>query len=105
MSARTDAWSAPSGEAPKKAAKTGVTRTKDVETVLHQNDEDHAGLKKNLSARDLMGFGIGIVIGTGIFVLTGVEAKNHAGPGITISFAIAGVVAMLAALCYAELAA
>ncbi|QTH36891.1 hypothetical protein [Yimella sp. cx-51] len=52
-----------------------------------------------------MGFGIGIVIGTGIFTLTGVEAKNHAGPGIVISFAIAGVVAMLAALCYAELAA
>jgi APA family basic amino acid/polyamine antiporter len=85
--------------------KTGITRTKDIETVLHQNDEDHGGLRKSLSARDLMGFGIGIVIGTGIFVLTGVEAKNHAGPGITISFAIAGVVAMLAALCYAELAA
>jgi basic amino acid/polyamine antiporter, APA family len=99
MSARSDA----AATASKK--KTGVTRTKDVETVLHQNDEDHAGLKKNLSARDLMGFGIGIVIGTGIFVLTGVEAKNHAGPAITISFAIAGVVAMLAALCYAELAA
>ena len=52
-----------------------------------------------------MGFGIGIVIGTGIFVLTGVEAKEHAGPAIVVSFAIAGVVAMLAALCYAELAA
>ena len=62
-------------------------------------------LAKRLSSRDLMGFGIGIVIGTGIFVLTGVEAKNHAGPAITISFVIAGVVAMLAALCYAELAA
>ncbi len=52
-----------------------------------------------------MGFGIGIVIGTGIFVLTGVEAKAHAGPAITVSFLIAGVVTMLAALCYAELAA
>ena len=54
---------------------------------------------------DLTGFGIGIVIGTGIFTLTGIEAKNHAGPAIVISFAIAGVVSMLAALCYAELAA
>ena len=80
-------------------------RTKDVDTVIHQNDGDTEGLKKNLSARDLMGFGIGIVIGTGIFVLTGVEAKNHAGPAITISFVIAGIVSMLAALCYAELAA
>ncbi len=87
-----------------------LTRTKDVETVLHQNDptadgSGGEGLTKDLKARDLMGFGIGIVIGTGIFVLTGVEAKNHAGPAITVSFVIAGVVAMLAALCYAELAA
>ncbi|MSZ77514.1 MAG: amino acid permease [Actinobacteria bacterium] len=84
------------------------TRTKDVETVLHQNDAadgEHPGLKRQLKARDLMAFGVGIVIGTGIFTLTGVEAKNHAGPGIVISFAIAGVVSMLAALCYAELAA
>ena len=63
------------------------------------------GLSKRLTARDLTGFGIGIVIGTGIFTLTGVEAKHHAGPAIVISFAIAGVVSMLAALCYAELAA
>jgi APA family basic amino acid/polyamine antiporter len=89
------------------ADQTGITRTKDVQTVIHQNDEgtDGGGLAKRLSARDLMGFGIGIVIGTGIFVLTGVEAKTHAGPAITVSFLIAGVVAMLAALCYAELAA
>ncbi|MEV0152845.1 amino acid permease [Micromonospora sp. NPDC050686] len=44
------------------------------------------------------------MIGTGIFTLTGIEAKNSAGPGVVISFAIAGVVALLAALCYAELA-
>jgi APA family basic amino acid/polyamine antiporter len=89
------------------ADQTGIARTKDVQTVIHQNDEgtDGGGLAKRLSARDLMGFGIGIVIGTGIFVLTGVEAKTHAGPAITVSFLIAGVVAMLAALCYAELAA
>ena len=86
-----------------------ILRTKDVETVIHQNDEGgqdhHARLAKRLSKWDLMGFGIGIVIGTGIFTLTGVEAKNHAGPAIVISFAIAGFVSMLAALCYAELAA
>ena len=86
-----------------------IVRTKDIETVIHQNDEtegDHHGrLAKSLSAWDLMGFGIGIVIGTGIFTLTGVEAKNHAGPAIALSFAIAGIVSMLAALCYAELAA
>jgi basic amino acid/polyamine antiporter, APA family len=45
------------------------------------------------------------VIGTGIFTLTGVQAKNNAGAAIVISFAIAGVVSVLAAICYAELAA
>ena len=87
--------------------RSGILRTKDVDTVIHQNDEgsEDSHLAKRLNARDLMGFGIGIVIGTGIFTLTGVEAKNHAGPAIVLSFAIAGVVSMLAALCYAELAA
>jgi APA family basic amino acid/polyamine antiporter len=90
-------------------ASKSIVRTKDIDTVLHQNDETegthHARLAKRLTAWDLMGFGIGIVIGTGIFTLTGVEAKNHAGPAIVLSFAIAGIVSMLAALCYAELAA
>jgi APA family basic amino acid/polyamine antiporter len=62
-------------------------------------------LRTDLSARHLVGFGIGIVIGTGIFTLTGVEARDTAGPAVVLSFAIAGVVAVLAALCYAELAA
>ncbi|MDF8266262.1 APC family permease [Luteipulveratus flavus] len=87
-----------------------LVRTKDVDTVIQQNEDGsdgghHARLSKRLTAWDLMGFGIGIVIGTGIFTLTGVEAKNHAGPAVVISFAIAGFVSLLAALCYAELAA
>ena len=88
-----------------------VLRTKDVDDVIRQNDDPTAGeaprarLSKRLTSWDLMGFGIGIVIGTGIFTLTGIEAKNSAGPAIVVSFAIAGVVSLLAALCYAELAA
>ena len=82
-------------------------RRKSVETVIHQNDpvdgESH-GLAKRLTTKDLIGFGIGMIIGTGIFTLTGVQAKNAAGPAVAISFLIAGVVALLAALCYAELA-
>jgi APA family basic amino acid/polyamine antiporter len=84
-------------------------RTKSIETI--RADADGSGesgavgaLRKRLSARHLIGFGIGVVIGTGIFTLTGVQAKNTAGPAVVISFAIAGVVALLAALCYAELA-
>jgi APA family basic amino acid/polyamine antiporter len=85
-------------------------RTKPVEDILAQNaagEGDAAaptGLRKRLRARDLIGFGVGIVIGTGIFTLTGVEAKNHAGPAVVLSFVLAGVVSLLAALCYAELA-
>src|SRR4051795_408209 len=85
-------------------------RTKSVEKI--GSDADGGGragdvgpLRRHLSARHLVAFGIGVVIGTGIFTLTGVEAKNAAGPAVVISFVIAGVVAVLAALCYAELAA
>jgi APA family basic amino acid/polyamine antiporter len=83
-------------------------QTKPVESI--GDEEEVAGgpgvgrLRKRLSARHLVGFGIGVVIGTGIFTLTGVEAREAAGPAVVISFAIAGVVALLAALCYAELA-
>lgn len=86
----------------------GVFRRKDVKTVIHQNDESSGGgakLRKSLRGIDLMGVGIGMVIGTGIFTLTGVQAKNNAGPAIVIAFLIAGIVALLAAICYAELAA
>jgi APA family basic amino acid/polyamine antiporter len=86
-------------------------RTKSVEKIGEDaGGESDAGgggvgrLQRHLSARHLVGFGIGVVIGTGIFTLTGVEARNTAGPSVVISFAIAGVVALLAALCYAELA-
>jgi APA family basic amino acid/polyamine antiporter len=48
--------------------------------------------------------GIGAIIGTGIFVLTGVAAARYAGPGLVLSFVVAGVVSALAALCYAEFA-
>ncbi|MEV5447831.1 amino acid permease, partial [Streptomyces sp. NPDC052644] len=85
-----------------------VLRTKPIRDVVAQGNADGSdgtpGLKRRLGARDLTGFGIGIVIGTGIFTLTGIEARDSAGPGVVISFAIAGAVALLAALCYAELA-
>ena len=63
------------------------------------------GLKRVLTARHLVLLGIGGVIGAGIFVLTGQAAANHAGPAITLSFVLAGIAAVLAALCYAEFAA
>ena len=85
---------------------TTIFRTKPLDDVLHQNDDQpsEGGLRRRLRTFDLIGFGVGIVIGTGIFTLTGVEAKQHAGPAIVLSFVLAGVVSLLAAMCYAELA-
>ncbi|MBN6033898.1 APC family permease [Amycolatopsis sp. 195334CR] len=80
----------------------GIMRTLDVDTVLAR--QESGDLKRRLRGRDLVGFGVGIIIGTGIFTLAGVEAKTHAGPAVTLSFVIGAVVAGLAALCYAELA-
>jgi APA family basic amino acid/polyamine antiporter len=59
-------------------------------------------LKKNLKAKDIAAFGIGAVVGVGIFVATGTGA-HLAGPAVIISFILAGIVACLCALCYCEL--
>ena len=81
-----------------------VFRTKSVEQSIADTDEPDHKLKKNLNALDLMVFGVGVIIGAGIFVLTGTVAASNAGPAIAVSFVIAGVACALAALCYAEFA-
>ena len=67
------------------------------------DDTDH-GLKKVLTAFDLTLLGIGAIIGTGIFVLTGHAASGMSGPAVVVSFLIAGIACAFAALAYAELA-
>src|SRR5258707_10878694 len=62
-------------------------------------------LRRVLGPVQLTSLGIGCVIGTGIFVLTGVAAHDKAGPALTLSFCVAGLACILAALCYAEFAA
>jgi APA family basic amino acid/polyamine antiporter len=62
------------------------------------------GLKRCLGALDLTLFGIGAVIGAGIFVLTGIAAATKAGPAIVLSFVLAGFACAFSALSYAELA-
>ncbi|WP_030184162.1 amino acid permease [Streptomyces sp. NRRL S-813] len=79
-------------------------RTKNVEQSIKDTEEPEHALRKSLSALDLTVFGVGVIIGTGIFVLTGTAAKNTAGPAVSLSFVVAGVVCALAALCYAEFA-
>jgi len=68
-------------------------------------EHEQGELKKSLGALNLVLLGIGCIIGTGIFVLTGRAAAEFAGPGIMISFVITGTLCALVALSYAELAA
>jgi APA family basic amino acid/polyamine antiporter len=81
-------------------------RVKPLEAIVAQSGTDPHGtaLKKSLGVWGLTALGIGAIIGTGIFVLTGKAAATSAGPAIVLSFVIAGIVSALAALCYAELA-
>ena len=79
-----------------------MQRIKPLATILAEGGDEHTGLKRSLGPWALTAMGIGAIIGPGIFVLTGVASATRAGPSITISFIVAGIVSALAALCYAE---
>ena len=78
-----------------------LSRKKSLESILATAEKK--SLHRTLGPFQLTLLGIGAVIGTGIFVLTA-EAAQKAGPGMMISFVIAGFVCAVAALCYSELA-
>jgi APA family basic amino acid/polyamine antiporter len=85
-------------------------RTKSLDRILADADRPEFRLRRSLSALDLTALGIGAIIGTGIFVLIGTaivgdSVRLGAGPGISLSFVLAGLACVLAALCYAEFAA
>lgn len=80
-------------------------KTKDIVTMLASHnkvEENKPVLKKTLSRFNLMTLGIGAIIGTGIFVLTGTAAANQAGPALVLSFIISALGCGFAGLCYAE---
>jgi basic amino acid/polyamine antiporter, APA family len=83
---------------------SNLLKTKSIETLV-EDVEKGKHLKRTLTAFDLTLLGIGAIIGTGIFVLTGTAAANQAGPAITVSYVLAGLACGFAALCYAEFAA
>eukprot|EP00099_Drosophila_melanogaster_P021893 NP_649219.1 uncharacterized protein Dmel_CG13248 [Drosophila melanogaster] len=76
---------------------TKMNRTKSVPTDVMETP-----LNRCLNTFDIALLGIGHMVGAGIYVLTGTVAKEMAGPGIILSFILAGFISMLAALCYAE---
>ena len=84
---------------------SNILKTKSIEQLVGDAEHGTKALKRTLTAMDLTLLGIGAIIGTGIFVLTGTAAANQAGPAIVLSYVIAGLACGFAALCYAEFAA
>jgi APA family basic amino acid/polyamine antiporter len=79
-------------------------RKKSIRDLSTSTGGEHA-LKKVLGPLELIFFGVGAIIGTGIFVITGVVAADYAGPALAVSFVLSGAACLFAALCYAEFAA
>jgi basic amino acid/polyamine antiporter, APA family len=84
---------------------SNLLKTKTIEQLVGDVEHGTKALKRTLTATDLTLLGIGAIIGTGIFVLTGTAAANQAGPAIVLSYVAAGLACSFAALCYAEFAA
>jgi APA family basic amino acid/polyamine antiporter len=78
-------------------------RTKPLSLLLAEEAGDHR-LRRILGPVQLTALGVGAIIGTGIFILTGVAAHNRTGPALMLSFVLAGIACVFAALCYAEFA-
>ena len=81
-----------------------IFRTKSISEFISETKQD-GGMNRVLGTFGLTMLGIGAIVGTGIFVLTGVAAANYSGPALIISFIIAALACGCAALCYAEFAA
>src|ERR1700730_4625600 len=80
-----------------------IFRRKSTEGLLYEIEQHDGGWRRVLKPLDLTLLGIGAIIGAGIFVLTGVGA-SYSGPGLVLSFVLAGFACAMAALCYAEFA-
>ncbi len=80
-------------------------RKKSIEVLLAQAADSDKGLKRTLSATNLVALGIGAIIGAGLFVRTAAASADAAGPAVTLSFVVAAIGCAFAGLCYAEFAA
>lgn len=90
-------------ETPTRLIERVLTRSGD-EAELESKSRSQHEMKKTLNWWDLIWFGMGAVIGAGIFVLTGLEASQDAGPAVVLSYAVSGVSALLSVFCYTEFA-
>ena len=86
-------------------AQSGILGRKSVADILASGESSEHTLNRSLGALSITAIGVGAIIGAGIFVLTGTAAAQYAGPGIMLSFILAGIACGFVGLCYAELAA
>lgn len=91
-------------ETPLRLKDRVLTRSLDTTELFEIKARSQHEMKKTLTWWDLMWFGIGAVIGAGIFVLTGLEARDDAGPAVVLSYVVSGISAMLSVFCYTEFA-
>jgi len=80
-----------------------IFRKKPISDLLEVS-ESKKGLKKVLGTPALLLMGLGVIIGAGIFILTGIASAYYSGPALVISFTISGTACLFTALCYAEFA-
>ena len=80
-----------------------IFRTKSI--MAYQGDAARTKLSRSLGPLDVILLGVGVIVGTGIFVLTGVAAARYAGPALMLSFVIASITCAFVSLAYSELSA
>ncbi|XP_011085215.1 cationic amino acid transporter 1 isoform X1 [Sesamum indicum] len=90
-------------ETPARLVDRVLTRSNEQGELEVKARSEH-DMKKTLNWWDLMWFGMGAVIGAGIFVLTGLEARDEAGPAVVLSYVVSGTSALLSVFCYTEFA-
>ncbi|KAI4312427.1 hypothetical protein MLD38_037237 [Melastoma candidum] len=92
------------GDTPARIKDRLLTRSLDTLELHEVKAQSEHEMKKTLTWWDLIWFGIGAVIGAGIFVLTGIEAKEDAGPAVVLSYVVSGISSLLSVFCYTEFA-
>ncbi|KAG2398756.1 Cationic amino acid transporter 1 Amino acid transporter [Vigna angularis] len=91
-------------DTPRRLKDRFLTRSSERAEISEMTTRSSHQMKKTLNWWDLIWLGVGSVIGAGIFVLTGLEARNAAGPAVILSYVVSGFSAMLSVFCYTEFA-
>ena len=89
-------------DTPRRLKDRVLTRLSDQTKLVDVKAQNQHEMRKTLTWWDLMWFGIGAMIGAGIFILTGLEARKHARPAIVLSYVISSIFALLSVFCYTE---